>query len=69
MINRWPKPWRVYNGRLRPAPFDVRVIEIRDAGGKVVIPWSGFDQLDGSHTAKLRLARQIVKAVNERGRT
>lgn len=61
---KWPKPWRVYDAKLRPKPFDLRVIEIHDANGKVVIPWGGFDALSASHTAKLKLARQIVRAVN-----
>lgn len=59
-----PTPWRVLNATLRPKPFDVRIIEIRDANDKAVIPWGGFDSAKGSHASKLRIARRICRAVN-----
>jgi hypothetical protein len=57
-------PWHVLNMVLRPKPFDTHIIEIHDADGEIVIPWGGFDQMRGSHTAKLKLARRICRAVN-----
>lgn len=61
-----PTPWRVYDAELRPKPFNTRVVEIHDANGYAVIPWSGFDQKRGSHTAKVLLARRICRAINGR---
>ena len=59
-----PTPWRVLNTTLRLKPYNVRIIEIHDAAGNVVVPWGGFDQMRGSHTAKLKLARRICRAIN-----
>lgn len=54
-------PWTVQQGgfRLENSP---QLVWIVDADGKEVIPWRGFDSM--CHSKALRVARQIVRAVN-----
>jgi hypothetical protein len=67
VFNEHPRPWWVYNKPLRPQLSSAKIIEIKDANGKAVVPWPGFDDGHKSHTARLRLARFIVNVVNDSG--
>ena len=56
-------PWKVYTGELRPR-MSVKVIEIHDALGRVIVHWSGFDACEFSVRDSLRNARRMVRTVN-----
>lgn len=63
-----PRPWRVYNKPLRPNLSKAKIIEVQDADGNAIIPWSGFDDSGiGSQAARLRLAKFIVRLANDAG--
>ncbi|MBL8644018.1 MAG: hypothetical protein JNK21_08785 [Rhodospirillaceae bacterium] len=56
-----PGPWSVYVGQLRPQ-FPTRIVCVRDANGKEVMPWGGFDQMRFlTHREKVALARAIAR--------
>ena len=58
------KPWTVYAAPLRKPPFDSPIVEIRDAKGRAVIPWTGFDATGLSPQKQKKLAQSICGAVN-----
>jgi hypothetical protein len=57
------KHWRVYHAPLRPGMN--KIIEVNCKDGEPVIPWPGFDAMYISKTARLALARYIVRLHNE----
>lgn len=58
-----PGPWRFYDEPLRPG-YSVRAMEIQQACGHAVIPWSGFDSADQTKAIKRANAKAIIAAVN-----
>jgi len=59
---RTPGPWFVYNEPLRPQLGMQKIIEIQDAYGEAIVPWSGFDACDFPTKIKLANARFIAAA-------
>ena len=64
MTSEYPKPWKVYEGKLRPE-FPTPIIEIHAADGSVPFTWGAFDNDGRSYAMRLRLAKRVVKAVNQ----
>lgn len=61
VTDKHPKPWRAWSGPLRPG-MSGTIVEVIDADGETVIPWSGFDHL--KKTPAIALARRIAQGVN-----
>lgn len=61
--SKFPTPWRVHTGKLRPQ-FATRIVEILDRDGNVVLPWNGFDAMSLTYPKQRELATRIVQAVN-----
>ena len=66
LLTKFPTPWRVYSGILRPQ-FPAKIVEIHAADGATVLPWSAFDAADLNHRERLALARLLVESVNRGG--
>jgi hypothetical protein len=69
LLTKFPAPWRVYTGKLRPQ-FPTPIVEIIAADGATVFPWSSFDPTGLSHRERIALAKLLVESVNvaaERG--
>jgi hypothetical protein len=68
MKSEYPTPWRVVCSLLRPQ-FPTKIIEVCDAHGHTVLPWSALDDDGRPYAQRLRLARRIVAAVNAQEHT
>lgn len=55
-----PGPWTVYYEVFRPQLGDAKVIEVQDAAGRPVIPWTGFDDCEQPITLRLANAYKIA---------
>jgi hypothetical protein len=63
LLTKFPAPWKVYTGKLRPQ-FPTPIVEIHAADGATVFPWSSFDPTDLSHRERIALADLLVRSVN-----
>ena len=64
VIIEHPLPWAVYADKLRPKFSDAKIVEVIDAVGETVLPWTGFDATGKTHKEQRALAKFIVDAVN-----